>query len=273
VIVLGLVFAPNYVSFENVILIGLGFITLCFISSANYIRNDISDIECDKQHPAKKNRPLPSGTLSIKQAYVMFIILIIIGLTLGFSLSINFGLMVLALFLISEAYTRWLKRIIILDVFTLGINFIIRAVSGIVWVSMTINTWNCDEVIQVAEYWKDLAESINFQFHTPFVENDPLWVPYGKKRDIINEIISLKRKYPEYVINEIKQLEIVKSPWGGDKSGPTNCPNWAIMAIDHNAEKKMPCCIGGAKEDDMKPMCENCGLSNYSSLFVRGIHL
>ena len=72
---------------------------------------------------------IPSGTLSIKQAYAMFIILIIIGLTLGFSLSINFGLMVLALFLITEAYTRWLKRIIILDVFTLGVNFIIRAVS------------------------------------------------------------------------------------------------------------------------------------------------
>jgi len=141
VIVLGLVFAPGLVSFENIILIGLGFIALCFISSANYIRNDISDVERDKQHPAKKNRPLPSGALSIKQAYAMFIIVIIIGLTLGFSLSINFGMMILGLFLVSEAYTRWLKRIIILDVFTLGVNFIIRAVSGIVLLQSSLSPW------------------------------------------------------------------------------------------------------------------------------------
>ena len=142
-----------------------------------------------------------------------------------------------------------------------------------VWISMTINTWNCDEVVAVAEYWKDIAESINFQFHTPFMENDPLWVPYGaKKNQILDQIISLKEKHSEYVINEIKQLNLLRASWGGDKSGPTNCPNWAILTLDHRADIKSPCCLGSASKDDLKPMCENCGMSNYSSLFVRGIH-
>ena len=64
-----------------------------------------------------------------------------------------------------------------------------------IFVSMTINSWNCNDVLQVAEYWRDLADGINFQFHTPFQDNDPLWVPYGnKKNEIINQIISLKEK-------------------------------------------------------------------------------
>ena len=143
-----------------------------------------------------------------------------------------------------------------------------------IMISMTINSWNCEDVIEVAEFWKEYAQSINFQFHTPFMENDPLWIPYGdKKNAILDDILHLKKKYPEYVINEENQINLMRKPWGGDKNGPTNCPNWAIIALDHQADEKIPCCIGGAGKDDLKPMCENCGMSNYSSLFVRGIHL
>ena len=143
-----------------------------------------------------------------------------------------------------------------------------------VMISMTINSWNCDDVVEVAEFWKEFAESINFQFHTPFMENDPLWIPYGKQKNkIVEDILSLKQKYPHYVINEEKQLNLMKNTWGGNANGPINCPNWAIIALDHRADDKIPCCIGGAGKEDMRPMCENCGMSNYSSLFVRGIHL
>jgi len=143
-----------------------------------------------------------------------------------------------------------------------------------VWISMTINSWNYNEVNAVTEFWKDLADGINFQIHTPFMENDPLWIPYGSKRDeLIDKIILLKQKYPDYVIHEIKQLNLLRKPWGGDMTKPINCPNWAILVLDHRADKKTPCCLGSAKNDDEKPICEYCGMSNYSSLFSRGIHL
>jgi len=143
-----------------------------------------------------------------------------------------------------------------------------------VWISMTINSWNSDQIIDVAEYWKDFADGINFQIHTPFMENDPLWIPYGKYRnELLDKIITLKRKYPDYVIHEEDQLNLLRSPWGGDKTKPINCPNWAILVLDHRAESKTPCCLGSAKSDDQKPICEYCGMSNYSSLFTRGIHL
>jgi MoaA/NifB/PqqE/SkfB family radical SAM enzyme len=143
-----------------------------------------------------------------------------------------------------------------------------------IWINMTINSINCNDVVDVVEYWKNLAESIAFHFHTPFAENDPLWIPYGdKKNEIIDQIILLKKKYPQYIVNEIKQLNLLRSTWGGNESGPTNCPNWAIMTLDHQAQVKTPCCLGSAGENDTKPMCQNCGLSNYSSLLVHGIHL
>ena len=143
-----------------------------------------------------------------------------------------------------------------------------------IMISMTINSWNYEDVAEVTEFWREFAESINFQFHTPFMENDPLWIPYGEQKNkVIDNILSLKMKYPHYVINEEKQINLLRKPWGGNKEGPTNCPNWAIIALDHQADHKVPCCIGGAGKDDMKPLCENCGMSNYSSLFIRGIHL
>ena len=150
----------------------------------------------------------------------------------------------------------------------------IKSTGKKVWISMTINTWNCDEIVQVANYWKELAESISFQFHTPFMKDEPLWIPYGdKKNKILDIILELKKKFPDYVINEVKQLNLMRNPWGGDKTGPTNCPNWAILTLDHTGAKKTPCCLGSSGENDLKPLCENCGMSNYSSLFVRGIHL
>ena len=143
-----------------------------------------------------------------------------------------------------------------------------------IFVSMTINSWNCNDVLQVAEYWRDLASGINFQFHSPFQDNDPLWVPYGnKKNEIINQIISLKEKFPNYVIHETKQLELLRAPWGGDEKGPIKCPNWAILVLDHRGDAKTPCCLGSAKSDDIKPQCQSCGMSNYSSLLSRGISL
>ena len=69
------------------------------------------------------------------------------------------------------------------------------------------------------------------------------------------------------------QLNILRSPWGGDKTKPIACPNWAILVLDHRADIKTPCCLGSAKPDGDKPICDRCGASNYSSLFVRGIHL
>ncbi len=108
-----------------------GFFLFCLISSSVYIFNDIVDIEADRQHPTKKNRPLPSGKLSVGAAWVAGIALVVITLILSYLMDPEFSLVVAIYFLLNLAYTRWLKHIPILDVLVLATGFVLRVEGGV----------------------------------------------------------------------------------------------------------------------------------------------
>ncbi len=62
---------------------------------------------------------------------------------------------------------------------------------------MTLNTLNFHSIQELVEEWKDKVNKIGFQFHVPFVKNDPLWIPYGEERNkIVNELIQLQKNTP-----------------------------------------------------------------------------
>jgi 4-hydroxybenzoate polyprenyltransferase len=109
----------------------LAFFLLCLMSSAVYIMNDLVDIESDRQHPIKRNRPLPSGRLSPLIAKVTLVLLVIGGLIASFLLSAVFGLIVAGYFLLQVAYTWQIKHIVLLDVSTVATGFILRAAAGV----------------------------------------------------------------------------------------------------------------------------------------------
>jgi Fe-coproporphyrin III synthase len=141
-----------------------------------------------------------------------------------------------------------------------------------IWITMTINTMNFISIKDIIEEWKDKVNKIGFQFHTPFVKNDPLWIPYGEKRNkIVDELIKLQREYPNFVINNEKQLKLMKGNWGGKGTTPIQCPTWAILSLDHKGREKRPCCIGSSDTKGLKPICEDCGLGCYSVLVAQGI--
>ena len=141
IIFFGIVFALELVSPANIFVSVLGFIALCLITSAGYIRNDILDLQQDKIHPEKCKRPLPSGQITLKKANTIFLIIIGIGLLLSFSLDLLFGVFMIALIINTEIYSRITKNIVFLDVFAIGINFVIRAVCGIVLINTPISPW------------------------------------------------------------------------------------------------------------------------------------
>ena len=142
-----------------------------------------------------------------------------------------------------------------------------------IWITMTINSKNYKTVKTVIEDWKDYSNKIGFQFHTPFMKGDPLWLPFGDERTkVIDEILDMKSNgYKDYIINPVDQLEIMKRNWGGKGTTPVDCPTWAIVSVDHMGREKRPCCIGSAENDSMKPICEECGLGCYSVLIGYGI--
>ncbi|RJP51303.1 MAG: decaprenyl-phosphate phosphoribosyltransferase [Anaerolineaceae bacterium] len=107
-----------------------GFFLFCLISSAVYIFNDLADIEADRQHPEKKNRPLPSGQLSTGAAWTAGILLVALTLPLGWILSPAFAGVLAIYFLINLAYSRWLKHVPIVDVLILAAGFVLRVHAG-----------------------------------------------------------------------------------------------------------------------------------------------
>ena len=141
-----------------------------------------------------------------------------------------------------------------------------------IWITMTINSLNYSSIQALTEEWKGIVNKIGFQFHTPFVKGDPLWIPYGDKRNqIVDNLIYLKKRYPDFVINGEKQLSLMKGNWGGVGTTPVQCPSWAILSLDHMGRIKKPCCIGSADSKALKPICEDCGLGCYSVLVAQGI--
>ena len=97
-----------------------GFGLFCLISSAVYIFNDLLDVESDRQHPVKKNRPIASGKLPVPIAMVAGVVLVLFTLAAGYLLAWQFALTLLVYFALMLAYSKWLKRILILDVLILA---------------------------------------------------------------------------------------------------------------------------------------------------------
>jgi MoaA/NifB/PqqE/SkfB family radical SAM enzyme len=141
-----------------------------------------------------------------------------------------------------------------------------------IWITMTINSQNYMTVEDLVEEWHDKVNKIGFQFHTPFAKGDPLMLPFGESRkQVVDKIIELKKKYPSFIVNPVKQLLLMKGNWGGVGTTPVDCPTWAILSLDHMGRTKQPCCIGSGDAKSMKPLCEECGLGCYSILVAQGI--
>jgi 4-hydroxybenzoate polyprenyltransferase len=127
----GLVFDGQLTSIGPFTLTLAGFFLLCFASSTVYIINDIADIEQDRQHPKKKNRPLPSGDLSVPAAMVSAAILGGVTLLISFVLDTVFGTLVLTYLFMNLLYSLRLKHVPIIDVMFIASGFVLRVGAGV----------------------------------------------------------------------------------------------------------------------------------------------
>ncbi len=115
----------------SVIAVTEAFLLLCLMSSAVYLMNDLADVESDRQHPVKKNRPLASGQLDPRLAAVASVLFAGASLVAGYFISPQLAV-VLLLYLLSQiAYTFKLKHVVLLDVLTIAAGFILRIAAGV----------------------------------------------------------------------------------------------------------------------------------------------
>jgi len=119
----------------------------CLLSSAEYLVNDLVDLNADRQHPKKKERPLASGKLNLTLTWIVAFILPLIVLPLSYWLSSAaglgpaFGVVATLYFLLALSYTLFLKKLVIIDLFAISGGFVLRAVAGAVILGFPISPW------------------------------------------------------------------------------------------------------------------------------------
>ena len=133
--------ASHQITIQNTYNSFLAFFAFCLIASSGYIINDLLDLKFDKSHPHKKLRPFASGALSAKNGMVIFLILCLLGFFLSFLISIHFLFLILLYWLLSLLYSFKLKKIIIIDIFVLGIVYTLRILGGSFATELQMSLW------------------------------------------------------------------------------------------------------------------------------------
>jgi decaprenyl-phosphate phosphoribosyltransferase len=131
-------FSINKYTINNSI---LAFFLFSFLASSIYIFNDICDINEDRQHPIKKNRPLANGSISINFAYLSMIFLSVTTLVVSFLFDFNLFVILFIYFTMNIIYSIKLKHIALVDIFIISIGFILRLFSGSIVSKVYLSPW------------------------------------------------------------------------------------------------------------------------------------
>ena len=132
-----LVFDRQLTNLDAILITTAGFLIFCLLSGLVYIINDISDLEADRIHPQKRNRPIASGELSITTAKYAAIVLGLIIFPLTYFISPVFFIVALMYFFLNLAYSKWLKHIPIIDVMMIAAFFLLRVVAGVALIDVS----------------------------------------------------------------------------------------------------------------------------------------
>jgi 4-hydroxybenzoate polyprenyltransferase len=113
-----------------------GVVLFSLVASVVYIINDILDLEADRKHPTKANRPIASGKLSIRAALISAGIFLLIAFPAAFLLSPGFALICLIYLVLNLMYSSWLKHIALIDIIVLASFYVIRVAAGVTLVDV-----------------------------------------------------------------------------------------------------------------------------------------
>jgi 4-hydroxybenzoate polyprenyltransferase len=119
----------------------LAALSFCAVSGAGYLINDVRDVEADRLHPTKRNRPIASGNLSTQAALAWAVILVAVGIAVAFAVDWRTGAIVVGYVCLQGLYTTVLKYEVILDVMAIAAGFVLRAMAGAYAVDVPTSPW------------------------------------------------------------------------------------------------------------------------------------
>jgi 4-hydroxybenzoate polyprenyltransferase len=137
----GLLFGHAWHDSNLVTQVVMAFSAFCLVSSAVYVFNDIVDLEQDRLHPKKCQRPLAAGKVDLSAAVMLALLLGVLGLLLAYSASPKVLLILVGYALMNIAYSLRLKHVVILDIFIIATGFMLRILAGTLGVGIPPSQW------------------------------------------------------------------------------------------------------------------------------------
>jgi 4-hydroxybenzoate polyprenyltransferase len=124
---------PQHVAEGIWVRILIGFASICLVASSNYVINEVLDAPSDRSHPVKRLRPVPNGQVNVPIAYVQWIALMVIGVSLGYMISRSYAITVFVLWVMGCIYNIppvRSKDVPYLDVLSEAVNNPLRMLAG-----------------------------------------------------------------------------------------------------------------------------------------------
>jgi 4-hydroxybenzoate polyprenyltransferase len=137
----GLLFGQRLFDLRSVLYATVAFAVFCALSGVVYLLNDVADRDADRRHPLKQHRPIASGALSTSAALAAAGVIGLVALVVAFVLRVQFGFFAAAYLGLLTIYSGPLKHVVIIDVLTIAIGFVLRAAAGAVAIDVPISNW------------------------------------------------------------------------------------------------------------------------------------
>lgn len=141
IIFAALMFGQRLFDARSVLYSVAAFGVFCALSGVIYLLNDVADRDADGRHPIKRHRPIASGAVPVPTALATAAVLAAAALAVAFRLRPAFGLLGVAYLGLLTLYSGPLKHIVIIDVLTIAIGFVLRAAAGAVVIGVPISHW------------------------------------------------------------------------------------------------------------------------------------
>ena len=119
----------------------LAFFSFSLCASSVYIGNDLFDLQSDRLHPRKRSRPFASGFIPVWQGALVAPLLLILSLSIAALVGQRFLSWIMFYFALTCAYSWGVKRLILIDCFTLAVLYTLRIISGSAAVDHDLSFW------------------------------------------------------------------------------------------------------------------------------------
>jgi len=215
------------------------FIAFSVLASGIYFLNDIVDIEKDKKHPIKSNRPIASGKLSLKAAKLMCLLLVSFALFYAFTfVGSYFSYILIAYVLIQLSYSFYFRNIIILDSLIVASGFIIRVIAGGLASETSVSSWLILTTIGISlllAFGKRRSEkTILAKFLGSSAASTTRQTLRHYPDNLLDSMISMAASYTllTYSLFTFQDSpQIVSDKWGSFLPSILRSPKWMMLTI------------------------------------------